>query len=492
MCTTPLSLSLDSHAMAMVMAPALLLPGSSAWTCGNAKLRVRVRVGVMPTLGSRVPSGGRGAVRKVAMLPGCRCAATTADGLDYTAAVEKERAVSPQQCTYGAVNVLWVASELQRLLTMQKNTGDGLVLTRGQWSWDVQEQRNYQFTGLMQFCNTSTRFELFVPEVSAKLQLLSNSSLDSITAAVQISSQHPNEKPPKRADGYWRGYITRAGESTAMQVVVDIKATDEKALFELQAVRVDVDYVSYGPHGRTAHSQHIILPVRYPVTPLSAVQWRKVENVGSVLPISTHLLSHLDDPLQVLKMYVLPHAKGGDIIAIGETPLAIMQGRFRHPKGVHPGLLAKLACRLFHPTSSLATACGMQSLIDISGRLRVVFAVIFAVVARLVGVRGMFYRLAGAQARLIDDVTGTLPPYDQFITLGPLRVQETVDALKAKTGCEVAVVDVNDLKKVQILAASDGVDHKALESALLDNPAGNADEQTPLVLVRKSGKSVNT
>ena len=108
---------------------------------------------------------------------------------------------------------------------------------------------------MCRFCNTSTRFELFVPEVSAKLQLLSNSSLDSITAAVQvcfsvicfpctfllkvpchwiyfgllalkseyalmlqISSQHPNEKPPKRADGYWRGYITRAGESTAMQV----------------------------------------------------------------------------------------------------------------------------------------------------------------------------------------------------------------------------------------------------------------------------------
>lgn len=29
----------------------------------------------------------------------------------------------------------------------------------------------------------------------------------------------------------------------------------------------------------------------------------RVENVGSVLPISTHLLSHLDDPLQVLRMY---------------------------------------------------------------------------------------------------------------------------------------------------------------------------------------------
>jgi hypothetical protein len=34
------------------------------------------------------------------------------------------------------------------------------------------------------------------------------------------------------------------------------------------------------------------------------------------------------------------------------------------------------------------------------------------------------------------------------------------------------------------MQASNGVDHKALTSALLDNPAGNADEQTPLVLVR--------
>lgn len=418
-----------------------------------------------------------------AALISCRCAA--ANSFNYPS-VEDERPVSPQQCTYGALNVLWVASELKRLLTMQKNLGDGLVLTRGQWSWDVQERTHYHFKGLMQFCNTSSRFELFVPEVSAKLQLLSNSSVDSITATVKIFSQHPNEKLPKRDDGYWRAYITRAGESTAMQVEVDLQAKDEKALAELQAVRVDVDYISYGPHGRTAHSQHVLLPVQYSLKASSDVQWRKLEKVGSVLPISTHLLSHLDDPLQVLKMYAMSHAKDGDIIAIGETPLAIMQGRFRHPKGVHPGLLAKLVCRLFHPTSSLATACGMQSLIDISGRLRIVFAVIFAVVARLVGVRGMFYRLAGAQARLIDDVTGTLPPYDQFITLGPLRVQETVDALKAKTGCEVAVVDVNDLKKVQILAASDGVDHKALESALLDNPAGNADEQTPLVLVRTS------
>lgn len=95
------------------------------------------------------------------------------------------------------------------------------------------------------------------------------------------------------------------------------------------------------------------------------------------------------------------------------------------------------------------------------------------------------------QARLIDDASGTLPPYDQFVTLGPVSAQEIVNTLKLKTGYEVAVVDANDLKRVQILAASSGVDHQRLERVLIDNPAGNADEQTPIVLVRGLGAPVN-
>ena len=54
----------------------------------------------------------------------------------------------------------------------------------------------------------------------------------------------------------------------------------------------------------------------------------------------------------------------GDILTIGETPVAVIQGRYRHPSEVEPGMVARLACRVFHPTSSLATACCMQSLID--------------------------------------------------------------------------------------------------------------------------------
>jgi hypothetical protein len=52
-----------------------------------------------------------------------------------------------------------------------------------------------------------------------------------------------------------------------------------------------------------------------------------------------------------------------DAVTIGETPLAVMQGRTRHPVGVRPGWVAKFVCKLFNRFSSIATACGMQCLV---------------------------------------------------------------------------------------------------------------------------------
>ncbi|CAM6128684.1 unnamed protein product [Calypogeia fissa] len=424
---------------------------------------------------------------KHALGAGVETAAGTGAGAAGVLAV----AATVGRCTYGERNSLWLSQELERLLSVQRRPGDGLVLTRGQWSWDLQEDDHYQLIGKMQFHNITERFEIFVPEVHGKIQLLARISLNSISSSVQILPRHPDGNPAPRKDGYWPAYIIRAGESTSIEVSVDISSKEGRSLKELQAARLEMEYISYGPHGRSTHVQHVILPLQYRDIHSSNTRWRNISArpESSLLPIHTHLLSHLDDPLEVLRRYVLPHAEAGDVIAIGETPLAIMQGRFRHPRTVQPGLVAGLACRLFHPTSSLATACGMQALVDISGRLRVVLAVFIAVIARILGQRGVFYQVAGEQARLIDDITGTLPPYDQFITLGPVRVQATVNALRAKTGCEVAIVDVNDLKKVHILAASHGVDHHFLKDALIDNPAGNADEQTPIILLRKRTNS---
>jgi hypothetical protein len=139
---------------------------------------------------------------------------------------------------------------------------------------------------------------------------------------------------------------------------------------------------------------------------------------------------------------------------------------------------------VFHPTSSLATACGLQSLIDIVGPARVLVAWLAGTALKAVGIKGVFYRLAGDQARLIDDITGTTPPYDQTLVLGPANPEQFCNRMAADLGVAVAVVDVNDLGRVKVLASSQGCDEELLHRALRPNPAGNANERTPLVLVR--------
>jgi len=181
----------------------------------------------------------------------------------------------------------------------------------------------------------------------------------------------------------------------------------------------------------------------------------------------------------------MEYAEAGNIVTLAESAIAIMQGRFIHPSDVRPGWLAKRLCYYFMPTSSLATACGLQVLVDQVGAWRVFFAFVVGSFAKiLLQKAGVFYQLAGEQARLIDDVTGTLPPYDQFIVLGPDQPQQVVDDIKAQTGLDAAIVDVNDLKRVKVLAATAGVSEDLLNHALIDNPAGNAAEQTPIVLIR--------
>lgn len=204
------------------------------------------------------------------------------------------------------------------------------------------------------------------------------------------------------------------------------------------------------------------------------------------------------------------------------------QGRWLHYKAVKPCWLARLGCRLFDPLSSMATACGLQAAIYLVGKLRVALGLVAGLLSRLIGVRGMFYRVVGAQATAIDDLTGTLPPFDRFLVYGPVHCDQVIQAVQRETNMRCAVVDVNDKSAVtggavlpgarpvppngclakscctyhagenallpshirrapaglKVLSASPDIDTTQLMQALKHNPAGNAAEQTPIVLVR--------
>ncbi|MGL5131003.1 MAG: F420-0:Gamma-glutamyl ligase [Planktothrix sp.] len=356
--------------------------------------------------------------------------------------------------------------------------GNKLELTRGEWNLDLSDDRHYVLRGELEFQNLTSNLEIMIPEVTAQLTLLSKASLDGIKHTIKVIPAHIDAGA--REDNYWFGYIVKAQKTTRIKVLVEIEGEDLKSL---QSAWVKVNYLTYGPEGRIPKVRHLVLPLQYP-DPTISPNKRVVEGVAEVYPIRTHLLTHIDDPVEVIKRYVLPHAQAGDIVTLGETPVALMQGRFYHPSQIKPGWVAQRVCYFFMPTSSLATACGMQTLVNQVGSARVLFAIVVGTIAKLLGKPGVFYQLAGEQARLIDDVTGTLPPYDQFIVLGPGEPQNVVNTLQKETGLGAAIVDVNDLKAVKILAATSGLSTALIEKALRSNPAGNADEQTPLVLIR--------
>ncbi|NEP43378.1 MAG: F420-0:Gamma-glutamyl ligase [Okeania sp. SIO2H7] len=369
----------------------------------------------------------------------------------------------------------WLAIEVQ----YRKRPGNDLELTAGEWKTGIKESDRYLLIGEMELQNRTKTLEIMVPELTAEVKLLSDGSLEGINTTVKVIPCH--EDAPAREDDYWFAYIVKVGKKTKLKISIEITGTD---LNKLKSAWVRVNYVTYGPQGRIPKVRQIVLPLQYPEATASPNK-REIANVAEVLPIKTHLLGPLDNPIEIVKRYVMPHAKNGDIVTMGETPLALMQGRFRHPSEIKPGWVAKRICYYFLPTSSLATACGMQTLVDIMGPVRVFGAFVLGAIAKkLLGKPGVFYQLAGEQARLIDDVTGTLPPYDQFIVLGPENPEEVVRQIEAETGLGAAIVDVNDLKAVKILASTPDVSISLLEKALRSNPAGNADEQTPLVLIK--------
>ena len=343
-----------------------------------------------------------------------------------------------------------------------------------------------EVSGTITLSNPHQRMEVMVPEIELRPTLLGRGDLGGITVSSRIEALHPDED--SRPDGYWAAYIVKGNKSTQARIRISLGGSGGQALDPalLDTLWLEILWINYGPFGRLQRRDAILIPLQQPV-PLTAeaARWRQGDRCR-VLPVGTHLLGVLDDPEAVLRRYAGGLIQPGDVLTIGETPLAVMQGRYQHPANLAPSMLARLLCRVFHPTSSLATACGLQSLIDVVGPAQVLGAWMVGLGLKLVGSKGWFYRLAGDQARLIDDITGTTPPYDQTIVLGPKQPAAFCAAMARCLGVAVAVVDVNDLGRVKVLASSPNCDEALLERALRPNPAGNANERTPLVLVRPS------
>ncbi|HLI96253.1 MAG TPA: coenzyme F420-0:L-glutamate ligase [Candidatus Baltobacteraceae bacterium] len=209
------------------------------------------------------------------------------------------------------------------------------------------------------------------------------------------------------------------------------------------------------------------------------------------IPVRTPLVRSGDDLIALIERSVRGIAKPGDVLAISETAVAIAQGQAVPAEYVRP---SKVAYALSRRAGALATVSQPESLqivIDQVGVSKVLYASLMHVVGRFVGRRGMFYEILGEAITAIDGYTGTLPPFERTIVFAPQHPDAFAQSVFERAGIACAVVDANDLEKAKVLGASSGVLRANVERALLSNPHGNGDEQTPIVVLKWRASGVN-
>jgi tetratricopeptide (TPR) repeat protein len=212
------------------------------------------------------------------------------------------------------------------------------------------------------------------------------------------------------------------------------------------------------------------------------------------IPIKTKILRPGDSIPESVELYTREIRKPGDIITVASAVTALTERRIRCVDEIEPSFFAtKLATYVhndnfpFGGNAPLCNPLSMQVAIEEQGFWRILFSAFFGgILGKIWKGSGMFYRLAGEQTALIDDMPGAIPPFDYYVILGPSDSRDIANQIKEKTGCDAAIMDANDLEIAWAVGCSDPKQKKLIEEVMKDNPAGNGDQTTPIVLLRKS------
>ncbi|HZJ34399.1 MAG TPA: coenzyme F420-0:L-glutamate ligase [Candidatus Angelobacter sp.] len=208
------------------------------------------------------------------------------------------------------------------------------------------------------------------------------------------------------------------------------------------------------------------------------------------IPVKTRLIS-IKEPLDdIFAKQVKPLIKPGDWIAISEKVVTISQGRVVHISVVKPSRLAKMlvkGVKKYENDIGYSLPAKMQVAIWQTGYLRMTLAAIIGTLSRLIGRRGDFYRIAGNRISEIDGFNPhAMPPFDEFAMIGPGEPKKYCQWVEDTFSIPTVVIDGNNIN-VEVLGMSKGVpvSAKLARLILLDNPMGQDDEKTPIMIVRQ-------
>ena len=207
------------------------------------------------------------------------------------------------------------------------------------------------------------------------------------------------------------------------------------------------------------------------------------------VPVRTHLINFSEDLIGLIKRYAVPETSAGDWVAISEKVVSVCQNNVRHISSVKAGWLARLivkGVKKYPDDIGFSLPEKMQVAVDVVGQPRMILAMILGALGKIIGIHGIFWRVAGHRISEIDGFNpASMYPYTEYAALPPREPERVCAEIERATGIPAVIIDGNNIN-VEIIAISRGVPvpKETARQILLDNPMGQDDEMTPFVLVR--------
>lgn len=165
--------------------------------------------------------------------------------------------------------------------------------------------------------------------------------------------------------------------------------------------------------------------------------------------IKTRFVKQGDDYIKLFEEYVSPIYEHGDIVAISEKIIALCQNRIIKRENIKIGFWAKLLSKFASHPKDIGIGVGesikMQYAINKVGLPKVLFASICSALTKIIGIKGVFYKIVRSGVSGLDGFYGDI--WQEYTNIGielPLEPSKVCNEIKGKLGISSMIVDSND------------------------------------------------
>ena len=206
--------------------------------------------------------------------------------------------------------------------------------------------------------------------------------------------------------------------------------------------------------------------------------------------IQTHFVEVGESQTELIEKYVRPLYQEGDMVSFGAKVMAMCTNNVKSREQVKPGFWANFLWRfaaINHTGVGMHEPYKLQLVIDMCGLPRVLLAVFCSAVTKPFGIKGVFYKVCGKGVGGIDGFyfRSSFDRYKELALINPPNPVELCNELEKETGIPVVLMDANDIEQNQLGKCDNfPLTDEEIQDAMADNPSGQGDELTPLILIR--------